>query len=208
MKRFHRVLPIAMQALLMLAGCGPAGGDSGVPPASGAGAEMVVAPLRFAGIETILAGLAARSRQRQPTLLNFWATWCEPCVDELPVLAAVAREHEGRGLEVVGISLDAWIIGSDSEAEERVRATLARLGVGYPNIIYRGVQGPLLEAFDLPGPIPHSILFDADGRVVRSWNGPLVIRELRQEIERLVRSEGRHGAGGGAAPAAARQDAT
>ncbi len=202
------MLPIAMQILFVLAGCGPAGDQPGGPPVGAEGPEAATAPVRFATIETILGELTARSRLRQPTLINFWATWCEPCIDELPVLAAVAREHESRGLEVIGISLDAWIIGSESEAEERVRATLARQGVGYPNIIYRGVQRPLLEAFDLPGPIPHSILYDGDGRVVTSWNGPVVINELRREIERLSRSDGRHGTGGGADPDTARQDAT
>ncbi len=122
--------------------------------------------------------------------------------------AAAAREHEGRGPNFVGISLDAWIVGSESESEARVRATLARQGSGYLNIIYRGDQRPLLEAFDLPGPIPHSILYDSGGRVLTTWNGPVVMRELLEEVERLLRSDGGHGAGGGANPDPARQDAT
>ena len=74
--------------------------------------------------------------------------------------AAAAREYEGRGPDFVGISLDPWIVGSESESEARVRAI------------------------------------------------PVVIRELREEIERLLRSDGGHSPGGGANPDPARQDAT
>ncbi len=207
MKRSRRALTFALPALLLLAGCSPAADDPGTPPAIGPGEEAAAAPVRFAGLEAIHAELARQIRLGRPTLLNFWATWCMPCVDELPALGSAAREHEGRGPDFIGISLDAWIVGSESESEARVRATLARQGAGYQNIIYRGDQRPLLEAFDLPGPIPHSILYDSGGRVVTTWNGPVVMRELREEVERLLRSDGGHGAGGGANPDPARQGA-
>jgi len=189
----RRLLRIALPGLMLLAGCGPA---ADTPSGSAVGGQATDFPVRFADIEAIREEMASRSLRQRPTLLNFWATWCEPCVEELPALAAAARDLKGRGLEIIGISLDAWIVGSESEIEARVRATLSRQGVGYPNIIYHGIQRPLLEAFDLPGSLPHSILYDRDGQVVATWGGPVVIDDLYREIERLSRSDGRNDAGG------------
>jgi len=69
----------------------------------------------FGGI-SVLQPLAARtlddhavtleSLRGQPVLLNVWATWCEPCRRELPVLQALAEQYKGQGLKVVGVSVD------------------------------------------------------------------------------------------------------
>src|SRR5206468_5630316 len=106
----------------------------------------------------------------------------EPCVDELPDLADLAREDAVAGAGFLGISLDAWITGNGAETEDKVRQALAAAGVGYPNLIYRGDQDPLIEGLDLPGPIPYSVLCDGQGRRVASWTGPAAIEEVRRAI--------------------------
>jgi hypothetical protein len=104
----------------------------------------------------------------------------------MPRLAALAREPSARGADFVGISLDAWITGEGGETQDKVRAALTRAGVGYPNLIYRGDQDPIANAFGLPGPIPYSILYDARGRVVRTWAGPVDVDGLRRAIASLA----------------------
>ena len=147
-------------------------------PAREAGA--VKARVEFADLDKIhatLLGLRGR-----PLFVNFWATWCVPCVDELPDLAALAREDDVAGGGFLGISLDAWITGNGAETEDKVRRALAAAGVGYPNLIYRGDQDPLIEGLDLPGPIPYSVLYDGQGKRVASWTGPAAIEEVRRAI--------------------------
>ena len=149
------------------------GGASGAHP----GAEVTV---EFADLDRIHAILAGR--RGRPVFVNFWATWCVPCVEELPDLAALSREDAVRRTEFVGVSLDAWVTGNGSETEEKVRRALADAGVGYPNVIYRGDQDPLLEGFQLPGPIPYSVLFDGQGKRSASWTGKAAIEEVKRAI--------------------------
>jgi len=138
------------------------------------------ASVEFADLDRVHAVLAG-FRDR-PVFVNFWATWCVPCVDELPALADLAREDAVAGAGFLGISLDAWITGNGAETEDKVRQALAASGVGYPNLIYRGDQDPLIEGLDLPGPIPYSVLYDGQGKRVASWTGPAAIEEVRRAI--------------------------
>src|SRR3989441_6090068 len=127
----------------LLAGCGApsrAPGSGGAAGKDGPGTQIEFADLDR--IHAILATLRGR-----PVFVNFWATWCVPCVEELPDLAALSREDAARRVEFVGVSLDAWVTGNGSETEEKVKRALAEAGVGYPNLIYQGDQDPLLEGF-------------------------------------------------------------
>ena len=148
------------------------------------GAGGVEARVEFADLDRIHATL--QGLRGRPVFVNFWATWCVPCVDELPDLADLAREDAVAGAGFLGISLDAWITGNGAETEDKVRRALIAAGVGYPNLIYRGDQDPLIEGLDLPGPIPYSVLRDAQGKRVASWTGPAAIEEVRRAIAALL----------------------
>ena len=71
----------------------------------------LLAPLPSAAADSVFQNLDGRSRTlaslsgRVP-IVNFWATWCGPCIEEMPLLAAVAREYADRGVKVVAISAD------------------------------------------------------------------------------------------------------
>ena len=98
------------------------------------------------------------------TLVNFWASWCAPCLKEMPELQAFADEQAGSGTQVVGIALD-------DVASARVM--LDRLDITYANLI--DAAGPADASVRLGNPagvLPYSVLVSAEGRVLKTKIGP------------------------------------
>jgi thiol-disulfide isomerase/thioredoxin len=96
-------------------------------------------------------------RPGQAVLVNYWASWCGPCRDEMPLLSAFAREQGGNGVQVLGIAL---------EEAEPARAFLAAVPVDYPVAVE--APGPADSSARLGnhrGVLPFSVLIGADGRV-------------------------------------------
>ena len=108
----------------------------------------------------------------KPTLVNLWASWCAPCLKEMPELQAFSAEQAGNGVQVVGIALD------DSAS---VQAMLQRLAITYPNLI--DAPGPADAGVRLGNPagvLPYSVLVSADGRVLKTRIGPFAdLAEIR-----------------------------
>ena len=108
----------------------------------------------------------------KPTLVNLWASWCAPCLKEMPELQAFASEQAANGVQVVGIALD------DAAS---VQAMLQRLAITYPNLI--DAPGPADAGVRLGNPagvLPYSVLVSADGRVLKTRIGPFAdLAEIR-----------------------------
>jgi peroxiredoxin len=93
----------------------------------------------------------------QVLLVNFWATWCAPCVEEMPMLEALQTEYAGQGLQVVGIALD---------EVQRVRDFADELGITYPVLV--GATDVMVTARlwgNHTGQLPYTVLVDRDGLV-------------------------------------------
>ena len=106
----------------------------------------------------------------QVVLVNFWATWCAPCVAEMPTLAALQRRFAGRKFRVVPVSID------EVAAIPRAKTMLARLGGGVLGFTVDPSRG---SAFDArAGGVPTSILYDRRGDEIArltgeaDWSGP------------------------------------
>ena len=176
MIRIGSTLLVAALACVSLT-CGGTSDRTDAAAPRAAGVETAVS---FADLDRIHSELA-RYRGRA-VFVNFWASWCVPCVQELPDLASLARESGTGGPVFLGISLDAWVTGNGAETEGKVKDALSAAGVGYPNLIYDGDQDPLIEGFQLPGPIPYSVLYDSRGQPMQNWAGKAPIEEVRMAI--------------------------
>jgi thiol-disulfide isomerase/thioredoxin len=193
--RIHRI-GVAAIAGVVLAAC--AGGGGGQPAGDGAGAAPVAegmaspagdggpaapASLSFADIYGVVK--AIDEQKGRPVLLNFWATWCAPCLHEMPDLALLAHEYGDGRAAFLGVSLDAWVSGDGSDTEHKVREALKEAGVGYDNLIYRGDQDPLVDQFEMSGAIPYTILYDPLGTPLKVWEGRVGIDDLRKALDDL-----------------------
>ena len=112
--------------------------------------------------------LATASLRGQPLVLNFWGSWCPPCVKEMPDLDRFAREHPG--WRVLGLAVD---------NPRAVRDFLARTPVGYA-IALAGFEGSELarELGNTQGGLPFTVLFDGAGRIWRRKTGETHFAEL------------------------------
>lgn len=112
----------------------------------------------------------------QVILVNFWATWCAPCVIEMPLLNAAHQRYQDRGLRVLGPALD------DSAA---VAAFVAAHGIEYPILVAKTPLFGLMDDFgDDKGALPFTVVVDRQGQIAeRHWGG-LDERALEAMIQR------------------------
>lgn len=108
-------------------------------------------------------------------LLNFWASWCAPCREEMPLFSKWQRDLGSRGLQVVGVSMD------DDAGE--VKKFLAAYPVTYPIVMgdagFAGQFGGVLG-------LPLSYLIDARGRVVARYQGEVDLAKMEAKVKELL----------------------
>ena len=192
MKQSTKVLLVALGAgtlgavaSLMTAGPGPflrtevgqrlLGGAISVsapePPAgvSVASRGQSIPAIELPGLDGQPTSLASLQAGR-PMLVNVWASWCGPCIEEMPELQRFATAQGANGVQVVGIALD---------EVANVRDFLSKVQVSYPILI--DAAGPADAGVRLGNPkgvLPYSILVSADGILLKQRIGPFVHGEI------------------------------
>lgn len=144
----------------LLAGVAACGGPAGGPPLPEVVDER--------GLARELEHLRGK-----PVVVNFWATWCRPCLAEIPALIEASRSFRTAGGVVLGVSIDAPEPGEpdDHALRKRVAEVVARKGMDYRNLIYAGAQLGLEESLGFTGIVPYTAALDAEGRLVDRQEG-------------------------------------
>lgn len=130
-------------------------------------------------------------------LINLWATWCAPCLAEMPDLVDIGRQFETRGFDMITISTDSPDkIAAAQKMLKRFHAAMPRLtemsvkeeGRTTNNYLFDGDTDALANAFDKewPGAIPHTVLIAPGGKIILRRSGEIDADELRREIVKAL----------------------
>ncbi len=113
----------------------------------------------------------------QIIVLNFWASWCAPCREEMPDFAALRTQYHKKGVEFVGIAID---------NASSVAGFLQQQPVNYPILIGEGAAHSLARQLGNPsGGLPYTIVLDRDGRVAMTHLGRLPRDTLETALRKL-----------------------
>lgn len=110
------------------------------------------------------------SLKGQPLLVNFWATWCPPCVREMPLLDDFYKQMKSSGMQMLGIAVD---------SPTPVRGFLSKAPVGFP-VVLAGADGAGLARTlgNAQGGLPYTVLADMQGRILARQMGELTAAQL------------------------------
>jgi cytochrome c biogenesis protein CcmG/thiol:disulfide interchange protein DsbE len=184
--RLSRLLPVALLLALAGTGCGRGAAPSSPAATPAPPCPEVVAP---AGVQAPLLPRTtcelpefdpARFRQLLgqlrgvPVVVNVWASWCGPCLEEAPQLARVSRSLLGR-VQFLGVDV--------LDRLPPARAFVLRFGWPYPSVF--DPRGAIRDSLGLLGQ-PHTLIYDREGRLAFTWSGPVTEGLLRGELARVL----------------------
>jgi len=124
------------------------------------------------GTEASLASMSG-----EVVLVDFWATWCKPCLKSMPEVQKLHDELSGSGFRAIGVSID-------EGGDQKVRETVQKKKFTYPIAIDRQ-ESPAWEAFQVPA-IPAMFLIGRDGLIAKQWIGKADIEEVRRAAREAV----------------------
>ena len=136
-----------------------------------------------AAVEFRLPDLDGRERgpaewRGRVLVLNFWATWCPPCREEIPLFIALQKQHGTEGLQFLGVALD---------EPEAVRQYVVEMSMNYPTLLGSDDALELMERYgNRSGSLPYSVVFDRGGRIVARKLGAFKRTDLESLLSPLL----------------------
>jgi len=122
--------------------------------------------------------LSMQAFQGKPLLINFWATWCPPCIEELPLIDAFYNQNESKSLQVIGLAVD---------QPSMVRRYLTQKPLSFP-VGLAGFNGTELGRTlgNAQSVLPFSVIFDAKGRLLAQKAGKLDQSDLEAWLKKVT----------------------
>lgn len=113
----------------------------------------------------------------QKLVVNFWASWCGPCVEEMPELVKLSREYEKKGVRFVGIGVD---------SDQNVKNFLKKVPVDYPIVVSGYAGADLVRHFgNTAGALPFTVVIDETGKIRETKLGQIRPDELKRTLDTL-----------------------
>ena len=127
-------------------------------------------------IDTNGTAYTPQTLARKVVIVNFWATWCKPCLKEIPALSRYYTKHKDKGLEILGIMTD------DPDYTELVEFQVAQ-GMTYPVV---RASSDILISYQYPGALPTTFVYDRNGKQVYTHVGELTEAQLVRIVDPLL----------------------
>ena len=113
-------------------------------------------------------------QQNKAVLLNFFATWCPPCREEIPDLIRLQEQYRDRGFTILGVDI--------GESQKKVSGFVEKMGINYPVVLDE--KSSVARDYHVVG-IPTSFLVGADGKILGEYHA--ATPELFEDVEKAVR---------------------
>ena len=113
-----------------------------------------------------------------PAVINFWATWCDPCKDEMPRLQRLQDKYISNGIKFVAISID------DIDSRGKIPELLKKRHLQFP--VWQGATAETLKELDLGEIVPATIIVDADGKIVGRIEGEAREKDVTSRLDWLL----------------------
>lgn len=190
----HSLVPLLVMATVLLAACAPGRATATPSPAAGATPNAIDAAATLSAMSTgpqtgrpaddftleAIDGsdVTLSALRGKAVVVAFWATWCEYCREELPLIADLYAEAHDDGLEVLAVNLH--------DEPEQVVAFVAELGLPYPVLMDR--RGEVANRYRVRG-LPTTVFIDPEGAVQRVHLGTIEESTLRDYVNSLLAKE-------------------
>ena len=177
MRSLSRNLKAAFGSVILAMCFSISGVAQGNAPVTPARKSISVKQIDFAGLRRAL------TPSKKPLLVNFWATWCDPCREEFPDLVKLDAEYKGR-IDFITISLDEL-----SEINRDVPKFLGDMNSQMPAYLLKAIDDDAAIAFvskEWSGALPLTILYDPAGKQIYYRQGKVKIETVRAEIKKLL----------------------
>ena len=123
------------------------------------------------------------SYRGKTVVLNFWATWCGPCVKEMPILVSLQNRFGARGVQVIGASAD--------EQPDKIPAFIKKLKINFP--VWVGATTADMQRLGLGSALPATAIINHTGQVVERIPGVVKKEDLEKRIEAILQGRSDHG---------------
>lgn len=156
--------------------------------------KMYSAPVVLESIDATNVAALARNQTKKLRLINVWATWCAPCIQEFPGIVSISHRFANRDFEVITISVD------DPKNEAKVKQFLEKAHATVPNRVQRSLKlegrrtnnylfaganvEALMQALDpaSPGPVPFTVVIAPGGKIIYHRDGPIDLAALSAKL--------------------------
>lgn len=133
--------------------------------------------------DQIMAKVAEYEGEK-PVLMNFWATWCAPCIEEFPYLMELNEKYEGQ-FKLIFVS------GDFREAREEAEAFLQKQGVDFETYFKVGKDNEFITTIsnEWTGALPFTIVYNKEGEVTTSWEGKAELEKFESELIKVIKED-------------------